>query len=255
MTMNLGMTALQDELAKQAEKPTTAQQEQIRAHRPRAPSCWLTWASPTVSGSTSWPTTMMAKPCQIRSPAQPAGASHHDPATGGPLCCHDQSTGVALGKSTSDSARALLSGGSPSADALAKSLVQIVGLYPPGTYTHGQRRTGRGAQAQLPAQQPRGANRPTDERPLAASAQHSGQPTRIHTALAASAVRARVNHFHILGWARSRRRARPTERSGWATPGSGFLLPRFGFRALEQAPNVLGVAPDQADITTMHSTT
>ena len=37
LTMNIGMTALQDELAEQRERPTTAQQEAIRSHPESSP--------------------------------------------------------------------------------------------------------------------------------------------------------------------------------------------------------------------------
>ncbi|MFO1263149.1 MAG: phosphodiesterase [Rhodoferax sp.] len=203
MTMNLGMTALQDELAKQAEKPTTAQQEQIRAHPSKgavmlahlgiADSQWLDIVAHHHDGEAVHKS--VALPDRLEHLITILQLVDRYAAMISPRVSRS-------GKSASDSARALLSGGSPSADALAKSLVQIVGLYPPGTYTRMDNDElavvlRRSYQHNNPYVALIG--KPTEERPpLPRLHNTADSPPRIHTALAASAVRTRVNHFHIL---------------------------------------------------------
>lgn len=204
MTMNIGMTALQDVLAKQAEKPTSAQQEQIRAHPCAgavmlahlgiADSLWLDIVAHHHDGDALHKKT-----------AVPAGLEHLVTA----LQLVDRYAAMISprvsrsGKNASESARALLSEGSPSAEGLAKSLVQIVGLYPPGTYTRMDNDElavvlRRSYQHNNPYVALIG--KPSDERaPVPRLHNTADAPPRIQAALAASAVRARVNHFHVLG--------------------------------------------------------
>ena len=70
LTMNIAMTALQDVLAGQREKPTAAQQDAIRNHPRRARHCSNACSSPTTSGWTWWASTTPAFPTACRWPAR-----------------------------------------------------------------------------------------------------------------------------------------------------------------------------------------
>ncbi len=205
MTMNVGMTALQDALAKQAEKPTAAQQEQIRAHPSAgavmlahlgiADSVWLDIVAHHHDGDALHKKT--AIPAELEHLVTALQLVDRYAAMISPRVSRS-------GKNASESARALLAGGSPcAADTLAKSLVQVVGLYPPGTYTRMDNDDlavvlRRSYQHNNPYVALIG--KPAEERPgLPRLHNTADSPPRIQSALAASAVRARVNHFHILG--------------------------------------------------------
>ena len=203
MTMNVGMTALQDALAKQTERPTSAQQEQIRAHPSKgavmlahlgiADSQWLDIVAHHHDGDPMHKTPTL--PAALEQPVTVLQLVDRYAALISPRVSRS-------GKSASDSAQALLSGGSPNADTLAKSLVQIVGLYPPGTYTRMENNDlavvlRRSYQHNNPYVALIG--KPTEDRPpLPRLHNTADSPPRIQGALAASAVRVRVNHFHIL---------------------------------------------------------
>lgn len=203
MTMNLGMTALQDVLAKQVERPTPAQQDQIRAH-PAKGAVMLThlgiadsqWLDIVAHHHDDDPRhTSASLPSQTEHLVTVLKLVDRYAAMISPRVSRS-------GKSASDSARALLAGGSSGTDALAQSLVQIVGLYPPGTFTRMDNDDlavvlRRSYQLNNPYVALIG--KPSDERlPPPRLHNTADCPPRIRSALAASGVRVRVNHFHIL---------------------------------------------------------
>ena len=200
LTMNIAMTALQDDLAGQAEKPTSAQRDAINSHS--AKSCLLL-ASLGVNDD-HWLDIV---------------ATHHDDDVGnvdlreGPpatrltriLKVVDRYAAMISprmsrsGRTATESARTVMGNAT---DALSHALVTAVGLCPPGTYVRmDSGELGvvlrRSSKANLPFVAVVGkANGELLQMPRLHDT-GSGAP-RIRSALAASAVRANLNHFHIL---------------------------------------------------------
>jgi len=203
LTMNIAMTTLQDELANQAEKPSQAQQDAIRAH-PIKGAMMLTNLG---VGDDDWLDIV---------------SSHHDDAvnradmrivpTATRLCRILQvvdryaamiSPRVSRsGRTATESARNILARATGKADDIGQALVRSVGLCPPGTYVRMDsdelavvvRRSlkpnhpyvailGKSNGELLPS--PR-LHRTADSFP------------RIRSALSALSVRAQINHFQIL---------------------------------------------------------
>ncbi len=202
-TMNIGMTALQDTLATQIEKPSSDQQDAIRMH--------------TVKGSR-----MLADLGVLDSMWLDIVSAHHDdtmnkfdlrtstPTTRltGILKVVDRYAamisprGSREGRSAFDSARSIVAGASSLTDEVGHTLVRAVGLYPPGTYVRLDN-----DETAVVLRRSDVENHPY----VACIAKANGEmipaprlhatadaKPKIKTALPVSAIRARVNHFHIL---------------------------------------------------------
>jgi len=202
-TMNIAMTTLQDQLAGQLEKPSASQQDAIRAH-------------PVKGGM------MLANIGITDELWLDVVARHHDEkADMGELRQLPPVTRLArivrvvdryaamisprktrAGRSATDSARSAMGESDETADDVGHALVRAVGLCPPGTYV----RMDSGDIAVVMRRSAK-ANHPhvaivLDEtgQPLAQPRLHrtaQGNP-QIRSALAASAVRVRLNHHLVL---------------------------------------------------------
>lgn len=203
LTMNIAMTAMQDQLAGQIEKPSARQMEAIQGH---SANSRLMLASLNVD-DTLWLDIV---------------SLHHDERTDkGQLRLMPPASRLArilrmvdryaamisprksrVGRSATDSVRSIISNSSEQNDEVGHALVRAVGLCPPGTYVkldNGEVAVvmRRSAKPNLPhvaividdtgglVPQPR----------LHRTAEHS---PKIQAALAASAVRVRLNHHLIL---------------------------------------------------------
>ena len=203
LTMNLAMTAMQDQLAGQVEKPTARQMEVIQSH---SANSRMMLSSLNVD-DTLWLDIV---------------SMHHDERTDkGQLRLMPPASRLArilrmvdryaamisprksrVGRSATDSVRSIISNSSEQNDEVGHALVRAVGLCPPGTYVkldNGEVAVvmRRSAKPNLPhvaividdtgglVPQPR----------LHRTAEHS---PKIQAALAASAVRVRLNHHLIL---------------------------------------------------------
>lgn len=204
LTMNIAMTALQDELATQKEKPSPQQQEAIRTH--------------SVKGA------MLLGNLGVRDANWlDIVAHHHDGDSGikaGPDAPTDHPSHAAIlkavdryaamisprhsraGRSALESIKSILGMGSSANDPIGQSLVRTVGLYPPGTYVALDsaelavvvRRSPRPNQPFVVLiSKPDGSLLPTPrlQDPAASGIQ-------IRAAVAASQVNLRINHAHIL---------------------------------------------------------
>lgn len=200
LTMNIAMTAMQDTLATQTEKPTPEQQDMIRAH--------------PVKGSLMLSNLGVTDPLWLD-----VIARHHDdaidkadlskapPATRLTRILKVVDRYAAMisprisraGRSATESARSILANKN---DEVGHALVRVIGLCPPGTYV-------RLDNDELAVVLRRSEH---NDRPYVAifGSAHGqfipnprlhntadGSP-HIRSALAASSVRARLNHFHIL---------------------------------------------------------
>ncbi|HCX81943.1 MAG: phosphodiesterase [Curvibacter sp. RIFCSPHIGHO2_12_FULL_63_18] len=203
LTMNIAMTALQDELADQAEKPTPAQQDAIRAH--------------AIKGAM-----MLANLGVADDDWLDVVSSHHDDAvdkddmrTAAPsvrlariLKVVDRYAAMISprksrsGRSAIESARSVMTRASSSVDAIGQALVRAVGLCPPGTYVRLDndelgvvvRRSAKSNQPFVVVVGKPGGELENHPR-LHSTAE--AYP-RIRSALPSSAVRAPLNHFYIL---------------------------------------------------------
>lgn len=134
-TMNVSMTALQDQLATQKEKPNPQQQEAIRLHPVKGAmmlgalgvrdSSWIDIVAHHHDGESN----------AVREVAEPATQRLADILKVvdryGALISPRHSR---PGRSALESIRAILGRSSTEADATGQALVRSVGLYPPGTY-------------------------------------------------------------------------------------------------------------------------
>ena len=203
LTMNIGMTALQDQLAGQAEKPSQHQQDTIRAHTAKGA---MMLANMGVSDEL-WLDVV---------------ASHHDEATDrGELRLVPPASRLArilrvvdryaamisprksrTGRSATDSVRSIIGGSAEAGDEVGHALVRAVGLCPPGTYVrldNGEvavvmRRSGKPNHPHVAIVVNDSGNLIARPR-LHRTAQSS---PRIQAALAASSVRVRLNHHLVL---------------------------------------------------------
>ena len=203
LTMNVAMTALQDQLAGQIEKPSPNQMDAIRAH--------------SVKGGM-----MLANIGVLDDLWLDVVTSHHDESTGrGDL--HAVAPAVRLarilrivdryaamisprktraGRSATDSVRSIMGEADEQADEVGHALVRTVGLCPPGTYV----RLDSGEVAVVMRRSTK-ANYPHVAIVLGETGQLLTQP-RLHrtaqgtpyirSALAASSVRVRLNHHLVL---------------------------------------------------------
>jgi hypothetical protein len=203
LTMNIAMTALQDELANQAEKPSQAQQDAIRAHAIKGS---MMLANLGV-GDDDWLDVV---------------SSHHDdgvdrealrlvpPAVRLARILKMVDRYAAMisprksrsGRSAIESARSVMTRTGGAADEIGPSLLKAVGLCPPGTYVRLDndelavvvRRSAKSNQPFVVV-----VGKPDGE--MAAMPRlHSTADAypRIRSALPAAAVRAPLNHFFIL---------------------------------------------------------
>ena len=201
MTMNIAMTDLQDALANQAEKPTPPQQEVIQSHAQRGQEL-------LTSLGVSDPLWLAAVACHHDD--GPARASYAEDALrlSGILKVVDRYAAMIsprmsrAGRTVSESARAVMASASAKSDEVAHAVVRAVGLCPPGTFVRME-----SGELAVVLRRSSVANQPyvaivggADGALLRAPRLHrtaSGEP-RIRTALAAAAVQANLNHFHIL---------------------------------------------------------
>lgn len=202
LTMNIAMTAMQDELATQADKPSAAQQELIRAHAAKG-------------------ALMLANLGVVDEQWLDIIAHHHDDAVErADLNAAAPNTRLAriltvvdryaamisprmsrAGRSATESARSIMAHASAKTDEVGHALVRVVGMCPPGTYVQLDN-----SQLAVVLRRSSQHNRPfvaVLSKPngdwLTVPTLHSTENLpHIRTALAASAVRARLNHFHIL---------------------------------------------------------
>lgn len=203
MTMNMSMTAMQDVLATQASKPTAQQQEQIQLH-PMQSSVLLATMG-------------------VEDPVwREIVALHHDDAVDrGDF--RSVKPGVRLarvlkmvdryaamisprtsraGKSATESARTIMSAGSDKVDEIGHALIRTVGLCPPGTYVRMDSQelavvVRRSARTNQPYVAIVGSAEGTILGSPRLHATSSGAP-HIRAALAASSVRAQLNHYLVL---------------------------------------------------------
>jgi len=203
LTMNIGMTAMQDALATQVERPNAEQQDAIRAH--------------AVKGAL-----MLANLGVVNSQWLDIVSAHHDDAldkidlrTAPPTtrltrilkvvdryAAMISPRGSRAGRSATESARSVIANASAKTDEIGHALVRAVGLCPPGTYVRLDtdetavvlRRSGLHNQPYVAIiARPNGELVPSPR--LHATADSKPQ---IRSALPASAIRARLNHFQIL---------------------------------------------------------
>ena len=199
LTMNIGMTALQDELAEQRERPTTAQQEAIRNHPVESQAL----LERLFINDTLW--------------LDVVGQHHASVADRVPLA--EQAPEARLtrilstidryaamisprksraGRSATDSVRAIVGQEIDQRDEVSYTLVRSIGLCPPGTFV----KLDNGETAVVLRRSER-ANHPLVASLLDRNGHHLAQPSllqtasgkaRIQSALARSAVSLELNH-------------------------------------------------------------
>lgn len=203
LTMNIAMTALQDQLATQAEKPTPQQQDAIHAHAVKSrlmlsnlgviDGLWLDIVSRHHDDAVEKADVRAASPVMQLTRILKVVDRY---------AAMISPRGSRAGRSATESARSVMAHASEKSDAIGHTLVRAVGLCPPGTYVRLEndeigvvlRRSGHhnhpfvaiiGKSTGELTPVPR-LHSTTDNRP------------QIKSALPASAVRARLNHFQIL---------------------------------------------------------
>lgn len=203
LTMNIAMTTLQDQLAGQLEKPSTNQQDAIRAH-------------PVKGGM------MLANIGVLDELWLDVVTNHHDEKTDkGEFRQVSPTVRLArivrlvdryaamisprrnrAGRSATDSARSVMGDVGEQADEIGHALVRTVGLCPPGTYV----RLDNGEIAVVMRRSGK-PNHPHVAIVLGETGELVGQPRlhrtaqgspQIRSALAAAAVKVRLNHHLIL---------------------------------------------------------
>lgn len=202
LTMNVAMTAMQDVLANQTEKPTAAQQEMIRLH--------------PLKGA------MLLGNMGVRDDdwLEVVGSHHDNTVDAGDF--HSVPSSVRLsrilkmvdryaamisprlsraGRSATESARAVIANSAKS-DEIGHALMRVVGLCPPGTYVRMDTdELGVVLRRSLKANMPYVAIVGSAEGQLLSEpwvhATGQGAPN-IRAALPASSVRAQLNHYQIL---------------------------------------------------------
>jgi len=203
LTMNVAMTALQDELANQTEKPSATQQNAIRLHAAKSALMlgnlgvrdeqWLNIvarhhddALDTADFRLMTPTMRLTRILKVVDRYAAMISPRMSRA----------------GRTATESARSIMANASAQTDEIGHALVQVVGLCPPGTYV-------RMDNDELAVVLRRGSehNHPfvaifgkASGELIAAPRLHriAANTPQIKTALPASAVRVRLNHFQIL---------------------------------------------------------
>ena len=203
LTMNIAMTALQDTLANQVEKPTPEQQDMIRAH-PIKGSMML---SNLGISDELWLDIVSCHHYESSDKADyrlvsPASRLAHILKVVDRYAAMISPRMSRAGRSATESARAVMANTSAKTDEVAHAMVRAVGLCPPGTFVRMD-----SGDLGVVVRRSSALNQPyvaivgkPDGEILAMPRLHrtaNGSP-RIRTALAAAAVHANLNHFHIL---------------------------------------------------------
>ena len=202
LTMNIAMTAMQDVLATQVEKPTAQQQDMIKAHSVKG-ALMLTSLGITNS---QW--------LEIVSNHHEDSVERADFKTAAPtirltriLKVVDRYAAMIsprmsrAGRTATESARSILANASAKTDEIGHALVHVVGLCPPGTYVRlDSEELGVVLRRSNQHNHPFVAiiGKPSGELIPAPRLHWTEHNPRIRSALAASAMRLRLNHFHIL---------------------------------------------------------
>jgi HD-GYP domain-containing protein (c-di-GMP phosphodiesterase class II) len=203
LTMNIAMTAMQDDLASQVEKPSSVQTDMIRAH--------------TTKGALMLVNLKVSDDLWLD-----VVTRHHDERTdGGAFRTIPPATRLArilrivdryaamisprksrTGRSTAESLRSLISSTKEQVDDVGQALVRVVGMYPPGTYVRLEsaavavvmRRTAHSSAPHVAIVVDE------DGQPIARPQLHrtAVSGSKIASALAASALNLRINHHLIL---------------------------------------------------------
>lgn len=203
MTMNIAMTALQDQLAGQAEKPTPQQQEAIRTHSTQGAQMltnmgvtnqlWLDTIAQHHDDSPDKGSLRTVTP--IRRLTRILRMVDRYAAMISPRRSRE-------GRSAADSMRSFITHGPEKQDEVGQALVNVVGLCPPGTYVRLDNKE--------VAVVMRRSNKPNHPHVAIVFTEAGNllKPPRLHrtahggpqiqAALAASAVRVRLNHHLIL---------------------------------------------------------
>ncbi len=203
LTMNIAMTAMQDDLAHQVEKPSSIQMDMIRAHTTKgglmlanlhvSDELWLDVVTRhhderTDEGvfRTISPANRLARILRIVD-RYAAMISPRKSRTG---------------RSTAESLRSLISSTKEQTDDVGQALVRVVGMYPPGTYVRLEsaavavvmRRTAQSGSPHVAIVVDE------DGQPIARPQLHrtAVSGSKIASALAASALNLRINHHLIL---------------------------------------------------------
>jgi hypothetical protein len=200
LTMNIGMTALQDVLSEQREKPSSAQQESIRSH-PQESQALLERLFITDS---LWLDVVGQHHASISDRVPLANQEPHDRLTR-ILGTIDRYAAMIsprksrAGRSATDSVRAIVGHEVDQRDEVSYTLVRSVGLCPPGTFV----RLDNGDTA-IVLRRGEKANQPLVASLLDKAGTHHAWPgiydtattgkPRIQSALARSAVTVELNH-------------------------------------------------------------
>lgn len=202
-TMNIAMTALQDQLATQRGKPTQEQQAAIHAHAA---------LGAVMLGNLGIANALWLETIQLhhQEDAPPADLHTLTPAQRLAVILQVVDRYAAMisprqsreGRSATESAQRIIHGSAAHDNPVGQALVHIVGLYPPGTFV--QLEDNRVAVVMRRSSQP---NLPDVAIVLGAQGQQLRPPTLHHTAngcpgikgaLPASAMQERINHHVIL---------------------------------------------------------
>ena len=199
LTMNIGMTALQDELAEQRERPTTAQQEAIRSH----PEDSMLLLERLFITDTLWLDVVGQHHASVNDRVPLTKQEPEDRLTR-ILGTIDRYAAMIsprksrAGRSATDSVRALVGQESEQRDEVSYTLVRAIGLCPPGTFV----RLDNGEVA-IVLRRSEKVNHPLVASVLDKSGHHHAQPhlfqtasgkPHIQSALARSAVSLELNH-------------------------------------------------------------
>jgi hypothetical protein len=139
LTMNIAMTAVQDELAGQADKPSPRQAEVIQNHAVKGglmlanlkivDELWLDIISIHHEDTPS------ASLARSRRPLAPSASRlARILRTIDRYAAMISPRKTRTGRSTADSVRAIISSSADDADAIGHSLIRVIGLYPPGSF-------------------------------------------------------------------------------------------------------------------------
>lgn len=203
LTMNIAMTVLQDQLADQVEKPSTEQRDAIQAHAAQGAQLL---ANMGVTDAL-WLDTIALHHDESNDPGELQNLAP-EKRLARILRAVDRYAAMISprrnreGRSATDSARSIIAHSSARNDEVGHALVRVVGLCPPGTYVRLDNR-----QVAVVMRRSDRANHPF----VAIVINEAGavmNPPRLHrtangspgikSALAASAVRERLNHHLIL---------------------------------------------------------
>lgn len=202
LTMNISMTALQDVLANQAEKPSAEQQDQIRTHPLR--SAMLLSRLGVIDDD--W--LEIVSQHHDENPAKPNDATQERVAKLAQILRLVDRYAAMIsprlsraGRTATESARSIMAN-AEQADALGHALVRTVGLCPPGTFVRMDNNelavvVRRSGEANLPFVAIVG--KATGELlPIPHLHGTASGPPGIRTALPATTVRAQLNHHLVL---------------------------------------------------------